>query len=310
MEKESRTLGTIYNKNGYFSGIIYPVFPSSFLRRIEPYMNLDNSEDSIYADIYTTERYGKWGLNTYKFNVDKTHLKMIDSSGSISNMYIPKAVNLTDVLDVGIGDDKYNRKVYFTTQGAIVSDSACVPPLDNMNKMTLNECNAIDKTTTVRANDDDQLALNLNESANYNNSSFITRRKKKTFSKRNNLILKERDEPWFTDSEIVGTIASITHPHKVTGIDDGRSVIPLLGTDDDDIKELNAPYTSGCLVSEPTTGYSRYEKDKNCKGDKQENFDNKYEDTHDNKNMDYTNNVIIFTICGVIILLLLYRRVI
>ena len=368
--RESRTLGTIKTKGGS-PKTTYPVFPSTFLNKLDNYNEDEsNSNNDIYANIYSDDSYGRWVLNTYKFNVDKTHLKMIDSTGEMSNMYIPKPILPEDVLDVGYGDDNYDRKVYFTAQGLIVSDSNCVPPLDNMSKMTINECNgatvgnpvrrsvrrpvrrpvkrsmkqrsgtinnalytdSID-LDSVRANDDDQLTLTLNEEVKYFNDSFATKSKRTSFphghSKEKKLILREKDEPWFSDAGIVGTAASISNPHKITGIIDGKTTIPLmsrdtiisqnelidasnLGTISGDEKETQALYVSGCKSGNAAQGYSRYEQNQNCGRDNIENFTESFtENTVDttNGNMDYINNYIMYALCFIIIILLfMYRK--
>lgn len=349
--RNSRTLGTIKSRG--IPKTLYPVFPSTFLIKVDNVDGYDDINDypDIYSDIYSDVLYGRWVLNTYKFNVDKTHLKMIDSTGEMSNMYIPnvlpKAILPKDILDVGYGDDDYDRKVYFTTQGTIVSDTNCVPPLDNMNKMSIKECNGSSRVSKinresfdndsilvrqsqpmVRANDDDQLTLMLNEAADYNDM-FSMKVKGKTFSKGKKLILREKDEPWFAKTDIVGTAASATDPHKITGIVDGKTTIPLIplmnvdiitlqdGLISDDKNEMQAPYLSGCVGPDPASGYSRYEKNKNCGKEKYVNSnddlnedlnEDQIENFNDTNNLDYINNYIIYAMCFIIILLLLYRR--
>lgn len=321
-DRESRTIGTIKSRG--VPKQHYPVFPSTFLlRNIGGY---GGTFDSNYSDIYSEDEYGNWKLDIYKLNVDRTHLKMIDSAGDISNMYIPRAVTPKDVIDVGYGNDDYNRNIYFTAQGLIVSDANCEPPLDDMNKMTLKECNAMGSLIglepynnygMVRANDDDQLSLNLNEAAEYDDT-FSKRSKGKTFSSGKKLILKERDEPWFSDYNIVGRAANVPNPYKITGIVDNLSGLPLTGTIYGDDDEINEPYISKCVVPEPLPGYSRYEQDESCRGipirgtdveylDKV-NCNENFEDESSDSNMDYTNNIIIYGMCIIIIILLLYRR--
>jgi hypothetical protein len=322
--KDSRTIGTIYSKN--IPKTLYPVFPSTFLNKQEKYGDTNESNND-YSDVYSDNSYGHWTLNVYKFNVDKTQLKMINSTGEMSNMYIPKATVPKDILDVGYGNDDYDRKVYFTAQGTIVSDANCVSPINNMSKMSIKECNGsaisisdslygdYNGLNSFRANDDDQLTLMLNEMSDYNDSSNM-KLKKKTFSRGKKLVLREKDEPWFSDSGIVGSVASITNPHKITGIIDGENIIPLtnenvivntkinqrFGTIDGNENETQSPYQSVCKSS--GSGYSRYDQNNNCIGD------NKVTETFvdNNTNLDYTNNCIIYAMCIIIILLLLYRR--
>ena len=338
-DKESRTLGTIASRGT--PNTEYPVFPSTFLKRDMSQPEDADVESEMYRDVYSDDVYGRWTLNLYKFNVDKTHLKMIDSTGGISSMYIPKPVVPADVVDVGYGDDNYKRKVYFTAQGAIVSDSNCVPPRDNMNKMTLNECNATSTRVNgvpyslnlegIYANDDDQLALNETAEFMTNDSKRKSRKRdsqdqrtsqnvkmsgmpytselSKTFKRGRKLVLREKDEPWFTDSDVVGSVASVTDPHKVTGIVDGTPIGTIIGILDGDEDETEAPYSSPCVGREPIIGYSRMQKAEKCSGkrtkNRNENFDGETET--DANYMEYVNNVIMYVMCVIILLLLVYK---
>ncbi|VBB18413.1 hypothetical protein YASMINEVIRUS_876 [Yasminevirus sp. GU-2018] len=339
-DKESRTLGTIASRGSPKTE--YPVFPSTFLKRDTSQPEDADVESEMYRDVYSDDVYGRWTLNLYKFNVDKTHLKMIDSTGGISSMYIPKPVVPSDVVDVGYGDDNYKRKVYFTAQGAIVSDSNCVPPRDNMNKMTLNECNATASRVNgvpysvnlegIYANDDDQLALNLNESAEFMTNEPKRRRSRgsqnqqvsqdvkmssapytsalsKTFKRGRKLVLREKDEPWFTDSDVVGSVASVTDPHKVTGIVDGTPIGTIIGILDGDEDETEAPYSSPCVGNEPSTGYSRLQKAEKCSGKRTKNRNENFEGESDSdaSYMEHVNNVIMYVMCVIILLLLVYK---
>lgn len=322
-DKESRTLGTIRSKG--IPKETYPVFPASFMIKNDTY-NEDDVSYANYVNVYSDPSYGRWMLNPYKFNVDRTHLKMIDSAGELSNLYLPRPVTPMDVLDVGYGNDDYNRKVYFTAQGVIVSDANCVPPLDNMNKMTYKECNATGsgrisgisfeneiEPKTILANDDDQLALSLNEAADYDDT-FSKRSKGKTFSKKKKLVLREKDEPWFADAGIVGTAASVTNPHKITGRIDGEASMPVvdMGVMSNERGETHAPFTTPCAVPEPEPGYSRYQQMLSCDGYPSRTYSDEFVDEYfnndNNTSLDYVNNYIIYAICIIIILLLVYRR--
>jgi len=254
--KINRSLGTIASYTKPMISI--PVFPTSFLKKIDQ-DDLTQPEFNIYRDIYSDETYGRWIINTYKFNINydtnKTHLKMIDSSGEISNMIIPLSNT----------DTKYNQKnqkIYFTAQG-IIPESISIMP-----------------------NDDDSMLIQ-NILPNVQNSNDIFSPKKSKLMKTdNNLILREKDEPWFTDSSIVGSVASNPHAHKITGYDQ--------------FDENNAPTQSDCISSTPVIGYSRFDIENKCRDTNIEKFDT-------NIDMDYINNSIMYVMCFLIILLLLYR---
>jgi len=134
-----------------------------------------------------------------------------------------------------------------------------------------------------------------------------------TFKTGKTLVLKENDEPWFKDSAVVGTAAATANPHKVTG-----KVDPSFGTAYGTMKEVNAPFSSDCLVdpASPRSGYSRYDKYESCLGHKRES--NGYDDSvdamdeieqfSDDNNTEYMNNIIMYALCVIIVVLLIYRR--
>lgn len=327
----SRTISCIYSIGSPQTK--YPVFPSSYLKKVDTDAD-DEDTYKIYSDLFVTKQSGKWVFDTLKFNMDKTRLVMIDSAGSISNMYIPKPVTPKDVIDIGYGDDSYDRKVYFTTQGSIVGDSNCVPPLNNMNKMNINECNGmgshnigtknnVDTEYSINAHDDDQLSLGMNDIAITDISSNTRTKKGKTFSKGKNLVLREKDEPWFKNREIVGDAANTAHPYRVFPSLD--SLDDTNGKNDNQYDNQNNALNSGGCNTQ--YGYSRYEQAANChalnninninnvnntnNNDINENFDGTmvHQNTAKHKyNMDYTNSMIMISIIIIIIILLLYRR--
>lgn len=332
----SRTISCIYSIGS--PQIKYPVFPSSYLKQAD-----EEDTNKIYNDLFISKYCGKWVFDTLKFNMDKSRLVMIDSAGGISNMYIPKPITPKDVIDIGYGDDSYDRKVYFTAQGSIVGDSNCVPPLNNMNKMNINECNATSESGrtygmgkvgmnkgntsdqddyneySINAHDDDQLSLGMNDiviSPNDNNTQL---KRGKTFSKGKNLVLREKDEPWFRNREIVGDAANTAHPYKVS------ASLESLNNIDNDIQN-NALNSGGCNTQ---YGYSRYEQAANCHAlnglvdngmeNTNENINENFDGTNGNTtgntksvsqkhNMDYTNSMIMVSIIIIIIILLLYRK--
>lgn len=373
----SRTLGTIYSETT--PNIAYPIFPTSYLTKLDTDNYMTNAEFVNYSDIFSDERYGKWILNTYKFNVDKSHIKMIDTMGDISNMYIPKSVKRDvtpkDVLDIGYGDDKYDRKIFFSAQGDIENNANCNPPLDNSGRMSINECNGQSfNMNYITAHDDDQLSSSL-DNANYdkfydshqqtrskNNLNKKTNRKSRSqkieritgqkpshinqYEKSNkimdcsdnsndsleleeghNLVLREKDEPWFENTDIVGHLANVEKPYMVykDGHNDNkinRLIMPLDGTPDRMIDNENQKdYISNCIGSDPAPGYSRYEKDKNCKNNNGEYSNSKSNDSSlieqfdpfkysPDKSTEYVNNTILYALCIILIMLIIYKKTI
>ncbi len=221
----------------------------------------------------------------------------------------PKDV-IDDTNDLGISNT-FDRKVFFSTQGSIESDDNCEIAKDNLNKMTMNECNAISlkkgynsKSTRLSQNqnivignnnDDDGVLYSISKKP----EGFQNKKGSKWFTKGKTLVLKEKDEPWFLDARIVGNVLNTTDPHKVTG------ELNLIGTIDlADNVELQMPFNSNCEAPEPIIGYSRADIDEKCLGKKPpvyENFSN-------NNNNNNNNNVIMYIICFIILLLLIFRR--
>lgn len=320
-DRMNRSIGTIYSEGKPNMNI--PVFPSSFLKKQDS-DDLIQSDFDMYKNIYSDVSHGKYTLNKYKFNVDKTHLRMIDSAGEISNMFIPTATS--DIIDDNFNnsDKKFNQNVYFTTQGSIVSDTNCVQPMNNMHKATLNECNGIhiddavisDLSRNIMANDEEM--LDLNNISLYQDVFSPNEKKSKLLKRGRTLVLKEKDEPWFRNVNIVGEAAMISRPHKVTGVytDNDRSMFEnktihngVVDGTHNDMDVVNALHTSDC-VGKDTKGYSRLDTERKCRGI--EKFKNGNDDDCNNSNsevkMDHINNVIMFVMCIIIIILLFYRR--
>jgi hypothetical protein len=291
------------------------------LNSIDEDVKENNNEYPFYKDLYTEDqKYGIWFLNRYKFNVDKRNLKMIDSTGEISTMFIPTTPK--DVIDDSRGffSNKYNRKVYFTTQGAVVSDNNCILPKDNLSLMTMNQCNgtAIEiDANNIQANSDG--LLELNASSDHKSGDKISKRIPKWFKKGETLVLKETDEPWFLNSDIVGKLPLKTDlPYKVTG------VVHLIGTNYGDVEEREMPYASSCVKREPIIGYSRADEDAKCLGletpqdiepfgnANNADNDNNNDANNDDQDLETTtlnyNNIIICIILFIIIVLLLIKR--
>lgn len=298
----------------------------------------DDVSYSAYKDLYSTKKYGKWVFADYKFNINKVNLKMIDSSGRIRNMFIPSKLlnNTSDIPDqdddnvFSVSDDSENmqgnqsvtpknvidetndlgisdafdRKVFFSTQGSIESNDNCEPAKDNLNKMTINQCNAIslkkNKINIIGNNADDILSHNVLSPNLYSTREpegyQIKPNGSKWFRKGKTLVLKEKDEPWFLDARIVGNVLNTTDPHKVTG------ELNLIGTIDLDNDIEQMPFSSTCLAPEPVIGYSRADINDKCQGKKPP----VYEDFANN-GTSY-NNAIMYIICFIILLLLIFRR--
>lgn len=278
----SRSIGTIHGTTK--PNIYIPVFPSSFLKKVDD----NDGIDPNYVDVHSSHKYGRWILIKYKFNIDKTHLRMIDSTGDIGNMFLP--IYPKDIMQLDLdNDDNYNRKIYFTVQGTIASDTNCIPTGENSNmgKPTLNECNGSylqpQPHPQPQANDDNTMS---NDISPYHEKT----KRSKWFKRGKTIVLKENNEPWFLDASIVGTALHTTDPHKVTG------TINTLGTIYGNDDEINMPFKSDCKTDEHIIGYSRYDKKQKCR----EGFDN--------KKFNY-NNIIIYVMCITIILLLVFRSI-
>lgn len=164
-----RSVGTF--KSSDKPTVYIPVFPQLFL-------HMDNgvySNKSIYKDLYTHKSIDKMILNRYMFNIDKSNLKMIDTTGNISNIHIPIPYTSHDEKEI---------KTYFTTQGIISNNNTYVIP-DAYDNTLLNNCDVM-----------------------YNND--IDNDKK--------LVLRQKDNPWFLNYDIVGNVINTKFPHKVTGL--------------------------------------------------------------------------------------------
>jgi hypothetical protein len=327
-DKVNRSIGTIYSETK--PDIMIPVFPDKFLKKID-YMNddLNQKENNIYANIYSDKIYGKWIIDNYKFNMNKSYLKMIDSSGEISNMFVPPTIagmqpstsetdsnimtnaqSVTDSESKHIGDKRLNRKVYFSAQGAITNDANCRTQDRNLEQISINDCNESganqQETNNISAMTDDTLEMN---DVSVYSDVFSPLKKSKLAKSGKSLILKEKDEPWFTDSMIVGSAASIADPHKITGhistIVDGTLYDGTVYTDDLNY-EINAPYTSDCVIDN-VIGYSRSDADKKCRGDEKTNSIENFNEPE--TNTEYVNNIIMYVMCIILIILIMYRMI-
>lgn len=267
----SRSLGTIYSTTK--PNMLIPVFPKSLLIKLK---DVDNKD--IYKNIYTHKSYNKMGLNVYSFNMDRNYIKMIDISGEVSDMCISSlnsslSKHKKNITNKKNNNSNYNnsnyyknmnnnRKIYYSAQGGIKTNSNCISGKETINKFSIDDCNAIKDTKVIKHSN----------------------------KMNNNIILKESDEPWFLNENIVGDAINSDSPHKITGINNGNK--PLIGNVYGDTDEINSPFKSDCVRGN-NIGYSRNDKNKKCF-----NIEN-YSNTNDKCNT--LNNIIILAIAIFII---------
>uniref|UniRef100_A0A6C0BEW2 Uncharacterized protein n=1 Tax=viral metagenome TaxID=1070528 RepID=A0A6C0BEW2_9ZZZZ len=108
LDNNFKSLGTYYGEPKYY----VPVFSSIYIVPL-------NNNNIEYTYISSVKEYGHFMLDKYKFNLDKTKIKMIDSMGNIN--------------------------VYHTSNNVIKLDTNCIYEEDNYGKITQNECNATEK---------------------------------------------------------------------------------------------------------------------------------------------------------------------
>jgi hypothetical protein len=342
-----RSIGTIYSRDK--PEFTTPVFPVAYLKKV--------SDSEPNYDVYSDRAYGRHTLNDTALNIDKRNMRMIDSTGDISlipsNTFVPMTPDELYSADMTGIDLKFNRKVYFTAQGNISNDSNCVMPRDNMTKMHMMECNGIATTTNVEnmANiGSDDLSLNARVDENVSGSGISNKSKIENYSnimtppdntnhriltdREKKIILREKDEPWFTDPNIVGDIADYDNPHTITGHHDtlemtdselydiidelkpkgslgalkgDSETLVLIGTFDGDTDEVNMPFASDC-AQEPVIGYSRYDKLQKCLNNENRNGMGRLLENFDGSNSEPNyNNYIMWVICLVIVALLIYK---
>jgi hypothetical protein len=339
-----RSIGTIYSKSIPKYGT--PVFPISYLKEV--------SDNEPNYDIYSDREYGRYTLNDNALNIDKKNLRMIGTTGDISlipgNAFIPSTPDELYEADINGMDMVFNRKIYFTAQGSIANDPNCVSPGNNMMKMNQMECNGIATTTkSIRrksvepmASDTDDLKMN-ERVEKFNGDIDIdmdTRPQRFDNTERNiltdrekQLILREKDEPWFTDPEIVGDVAIYDDPHTITGhnntfeatnnelydiidslkpkgslgaLKGDSDTLVLIGTFDGDTEEINMPFESDCKMN-PVIGYSRYDKMQKCLGRQNRNGLGKQIEPFDSDKGYNPNNTIMWVMCFIILALMVYR---
>jgi hypothetical protein len=352
-----RSVGTIYSCKKDGPDSFTPIFPVAYLKRV-------SGDEPNYA-IYSDQAHGRYTLNDTALNIDKKNMRMINSTGDISlipsNTFVPMTPGELyggeiSGLEISGLDKSYNRKVYFTAHGTIANDSNCVKPKDNMSKMSNMECNGI---STVMANESNDLSDN--ERVKINDINRVGNKEKKSNGSQNNntndtvdmgdmnstvllsdrekkIIMREKDEPWFTDPQIVGDIADYDDPHTITGhhntfdmteselydiVDDIKpqgsivtmtgdsDTLVLIGTFDGNADEIMMPFSSDCLI-DPVIGYSRYDTLQKCMNRENRNgVERKIEafesdKPHSDTEVNY-NNYIMFLMFVIIIALLIYK---
>ncbi len=340
-DKICRSLGTIYNVGK--PPISIPVFPNSFLKK------LNAQFDDLYDDLYSYKKYDRWAFNKYKFNIDKKNLKIIDGMGEINNMYIPMTTMNINVNNNDISN-MYNHKEYFSTQGSIAKDNHCISPKQEFYKISLNHCNTmldqnrslleenlnnnqnnnqrlidhrlldqrlLDQTLltvepTIEANDEG--LLSMNESREYKVESCSKKNNSGWFKKGDTLILKEKDDPWFLDQQIVGNVLNISDPHKVTGqlyiVDSVNNTINDSVNHSNNNSVNNTVTENNSLLntihkSKLKTKQQLIKNTKILIKDQYEDLD--HENFDNNEEIFNYNNIIMFIICIIILILLIYR---
>ena len=110
--------------------------------------------------------------------------------------------------------------------------------------------------------------------------------------------MREKNDPWFTEFDIVGSVANITDPHKVTGIDDGAP-IKIRTTCNMNNNEF---YVYPCVKM-------RGEIDQLIEHPQSQKNKNQYNENFETESsyMNYVNNIIMYIICIIVILLLGFK---
>lgn len=319
-----RSLSTIYSeKRPEFS---IPVFPLSFLERVS------SADNRSSYELFSDKSYGVYVLNDTALNIDKLNMRMINPMGRVEinpRVFVPmNPRELSQDNETGL-DKKYNRKVYFTAQGSLAADDNCVKPIDNMMKMHMMECNGYKSDLEDNYNTNTSNNIDLTNNIEHMNNTklmgsieddrvfgkVITEKDKK-------IVLREKDEPWFTDPYIVGEVAEYDDPHTVTGHNEtlemteselyeaierlkpkgsigswkgDADTLVLIGTFDGDTDEINMPYNMDIIDRDcdPSTiiGYSRYDKLQKCLKNKTKNIrDSNIEYFNENNKNTKNNN--------------------
>lgn len=193
---DSLSIGTIISDRKPDYSI--PVIPKKLLVKTNEYN----------YNIYSDPSYGKQMINKYLLGVNKNKVRIISVDGDISSLNIPVSTN--DIVSDSIsGNYNFDKKIFFSTQGEIKMNSNCLHPYDNLSKFTQDECNAVTYNIEPMSNisiDDNEKVSNLD----------MTYSKKSKNKKGRNVVLRETDEPWFNDKDIMGKNHDHELSHKIT----------------------------------------------------------------------------------------------
>ena len=291
----SRTVGTIYSHT--MPRVQVPVFPENFLKRSNQTNAIqDNHRNTatIYRDLATHPKYGKWHIDTYAFNMNKKNVQIIDSTGNLGNMALPVMPN--DLIESSDMRDtfKTNRKVYYAAQGGILTDSNCQDHIDDLADQSINQCNA-----TVRI------------AKRTSSKPRSSKQSDDWFDRRQTIVLRENQEPWFTNSLIVGNASNLADPHKITG------AVHLIDTDLTD-PDSDQPDELAMPVEPHNPRYNTLSKsDKSTKsiksGKRKKHAIDSLTDSFDSDTFDQMadscqyNNLIMYIVCGAVIVLIVCR---
>jgi len=261
---------------------LIPVFPRKFMIRVSK----ENSSHMIFSN----ESYGYWNINSHLFNSKRTSItKRLNSSDKESNT----TSFLKDVFDKK--PKAYDQKVYFTTQGEITSDMNCVNPKENMGLMTLQECNGHFDGMDMNNGDNMMYVLDNDLTSSLEHSGD-----KKKNTKKRTLVLKENDNPWFLNEQIVGELAKMKNAHMATGPHSSKYG-PFLFYGDHD--ETQHPFNDPTNCSN-TIAHSRADHNRKCQ---ERDSDDDLE--HFSSSSNRSNDMIIWFICMTLIILLIYRSI-
>jgi hypothetical protein len=189
---------------------------------------------------------------------------------------------------------KTNRKVYYAAQGGILTDSNCQDHIDDLADQSINQCNA-----TVRI------------AKRTSSKPRSSKQSDDWFDRRQTIVLRENQEPWFTNSLIVGNASNLADPHKITG------AVHLIDTDLTD-PDSDQPDELAMPVEPHNPRYNTLSKsDKSTKsiksGKRKKHAIDSLTDSFDSDTFDQMadscqyNNLIMYIVCGAVIVLIVCR---
>ena len=289
---ELKSIGTIISKTEPEKSL--PVFPKALLIKSNEYN----------YNIFSHSSYGNFAINKYLLGMNKNKVRMISINGDISSLNIP--VSSDDIISDSIPNNhNFDKKVFFTTQGEIKMNSNCSHPYDNLSKLSQNECNAVTYNIEPMSNsqlDDNEIVSNLD-------MTYLRKSKNK---KGRNVILRETDEPWFNDKDIMGDNHDHSQSHKITCLLDTKldANVSILETLESDNNSINSPSLSDC-VDDKVISYSQFDQLHKCYNGNSKNSDKYNSDgfienfTNNSDEKYFDNNTIIILIILIIIIIIL-----